>query len=146
MGNSKKENKRENTNIIFLKKEKDKDGKNHYVLTLQHTKDKEGKDIWFELDEKWNEPVRILGRLNDLMEKYGFVNLDFLDSILSLFKERIVVRELDEKTKFHCLKYFNSHYAYEVVFQNCNNISNADFDRLRMFLPKKNINLTKRED
>lgn len=144
--NNKNEDKREDTNILFLKKEKDKDGKNHYVLTLQHIKDKEGNEIWFELDERWNEPVKLLGKLNDLMEKYGFISLDFLDSILSLFKERIVIRELDEKFKFHNLKYFNSYYAYEVVFRNCKSISQIDFDRLRMFLPKENISLTKRSD
>lgn len=145
MSKKKKENNRKDTNIIFLEKQKDEDGESHYVLTLQHTKDKEGKDIWFELDERWSEAVRLLGKLNDLMDKYGFISLDFLDSILSLFKRKIRIRELDEKNKFHCLKHFNSYYAYEVIVECPNQISNEDFDRLRMFLPKESISLTERE-
>lgn len=137
--NKKTENNRQDTNIIFLKKEMI-EGKKHYVLTLQHIKDKEGKDIWFELDDRWNEAIQILGRLNDLMDKYGITNLDLLDSILSIFKENICIRQYGDKTRNHWLKHFNKDYAFVLKTKYGEpQISATDFQRLKMFLPKENV-------
>jgi len=135
---------REDTRITFLQKEIDKEGKYHYILTCQNLYQREitnktGDTIWYEKTSDFNEPVRLLGRLSELMEKYDIQNLDFLDSLLELFRNKIVIIEHGDKTRFHHLKYFNSDYAFHFgTSVNCAaEISATDFERLKMFLPKQ---------
>lgn len=86
----------------------------------------------------FNDGVKLLGELNELMEKFGIENLNFLDSILSVLRENVCITEYGEKTRHHWLKYFNKDYAYKISCSS-KEISSTDFERLKMFLPKENV-------
>lgn len=128
--------KREKTKIIGLEKFIDEDGRAFYRLSMY------AKEVnkHLEFKSEFNDGVKLLGRLNELMEKFGIENLDFLDSILSVLRENVCITEYGEKTRHHWLKYFNKDYAYFInVGGSSREISSTDFERLKMFLPKENV-------
>lgn len=126
--------KREKTNIIGLEKFADKDGRAFYRLAVYVRE----IDKHIEIKSEFNDGVKLLGRLNELMEKFGIENLDLLDSILSVLRENVRITEYGEKTRHHWLKYFNKDYAFKIS-GSTREISSTDFERLKMFLPKENV-------
>lgn len=141
-------NNREKTRILFLEKETvpDKEtGEKYYVLTCQNVQEREitnktSSTIWFEKTSKFDDTVKLLGRLSELMEKYDIKNLDFLDSLLELFRSKLKAIEYGDETRFHFLKYFNTDFAFFLgTSPNCAvEIGATDYERLKMFLPKEN--------
>lgn len=130
--------KREKTKVIGLEKFADKDGRAFYRLAVYVREIGE----YIEIKSEFNDGIKLLGRLNELMEKFGIENLDLLDSILSVLRENVSIIEYGEKTRHHWLKYFNKDYAFRISVGSggsTKEISSTDFERLKMFLPKENV-------
>ena len=129
---------KEKTKIIGLEKITDEDGRVHYLMNV-YVKDI-GKHV--EIKSWFDDGVKLLGRLNELMEKFDIENLDFLDSVLSLLRDNVCITEYAEKTRHHMLKYFNKDFAFRLSVGadgSTKEISSTDFERLKMFLPKENV-------
>lgn len=135
--------KRENTPIIFLKRETKEDGSKRYVLTTKQISRRdvtqEQKDcFWCEIPDDFDEHVRLLGQLSEIMEKYGIKKLCFLESILRIFKEHAKIIEYGDDTRNHFLEYYDEDYAYFIGSYE-KKISSDDFQRLKIFLDPSHV-------
>ena len=111
----------------------------HYELSTYNRDLKE----FITISSQFNDGVKALGKLNELMDKYDFENIEFIDSLLNIFRETIFIAEYGEETRKHHLKSFNKDFAY-TIGEKCVNccgtqISSTDFMRLKMFLPKDHL-------